>query len=149
MYIKGIKINHSRRRIMDRNQVKTLHAALKEVLAQFAKDHNLAFECNNVAYTNASFTPKVTFTEKAADGSVALNNVLKSKIEWALLREGHGDLHAEDIWNKKFYNFCGEVVTVVDFNPKGKHYPWIVSKANGALVKCSIDVLCGFQKPAA
>ena len=134
---------------MDRSQVKTLHMEFREVLAQFAKDHNLAFECNSVSYTNASFIPKVTFTEKASDGSVALSNVLKSKIEWALLRAGHADLHAEDIWNKKFHTFRGEIVTVTGFNPKGKQYPWIVSKANGTMIKCSLDALCGFQKPAA
>ena len=134
---------------MDRKQVKTLHTELKEVLAQFAKEHGLAFECSSVSYTSASFIPKITFTEKAADGSVALDNVLKSKIDWVLFREGHESLHAEDIWHKKFRTFKGDVVTVVGFNPKGKHYPWIVSKADGTQVRCSIDALCGFQKPAA
>ena len=134
---------------IDRATIKTWHSELDAMLKEWAAARGLKFEGGNISYDASEFSYRPKFTALNADGTVKLSGALRSKIDWALLCAGHGDLHAEDVLNKKFRNFWGDVVTVTSFNPKGKQYPWIVSKANGTLVKCSIEALCGFQKPAA
>lgn len=133
---------------MDRNTAKELNATLKTLLEQFAADHNLELSTSGGNYTDASFSPKITFTEKAADGSKKISDYLAAKINWELLSMGCPELKAQDVMGKKFTISTGITVTITDYQVKGK-YHWIARKADGSSVRCPSPAMLKFAHPVA